>query len=75
MNRIIPVPEKLVVELMNYLECCVETNRHDPDDSTPLLAELTMAVTCEVVEIQDTDAYNHVYAIVRYEPEPDHATP
>ena len=73
MSRIIPVPEKLVVELMNYLECCVETNRHDPDDSASLLAELTMAATCEVVEIQDTDAYNHVYAIVRYEPEPDHA--
>ena len=35
------VPEKLVVDLLNYLECCVETNRHDPDDSTPLLKELS----------------------------------
>ncbi len=36
----IHVPEKLVVELLNYLECCVETNRHDPDDSVSLLQEL-----------------------------------
>lgn len=65
MSRIIPVDEKLVVDLMNYLECCVETNRHEPDDSTSLLAELTTAAKCEVVEIQNTD----VYTIVRYEPD------
>ncbi len=67
MNRIIPVPEKLVVELMNYLECCVETNRHDPDDSTPLLKELEEASLWEVVEVSDTIEHDHLYIIKAFE--------
>lgn len=67
MSRIIPVPEKLVVELMNYLECCVETNRHDPDDSTPLLKELEEASLWEVVEVSDTIEHDHLYIIKAFE--------
>ncbi len=41
-----PTPEmletllKLLPEIANYLECCVETNRHEPDDSVHLLEAL-----------------------------------
>lgn len=41
-----PTPEmletllKLLPEIANYLECCVESNRHDPDDSVHLLEAL-----------------------------------
>lgn len=30
----------LIPNIANYLECCVETNRHDPDDSAALLESL-----------------------------------
>lgn len=30
----------LIPDIANYLECCVETNRHDPDDSALLLKSL-----------------------------------
>lgn len=69
MNRTFAIPEALITDLLNYLACCVETNKYEPDESTPLLAKLSLAMHCEVVEIEDTDAYSHVYAIVRYEPE------
>lgn len=30
--KIIPVPEDLYLDVLNYLESCCETERHNPDD-------------------------------------------
>lgn len=40
MPRFIQLPQDLVTSLMNYLETCVETNKHSPDESSELLASL-----------------------------------
>jgi len=51
--KIIPVTEDLYNELLQYLE----SQKH------PLAAKVRKAGESEVVEISDTDRYDHVYAI------------
>lgn len=62
--KLIPVPEALYLDVLNYLESCCETERHNPDDPChDLLSRLDTAGEQQLVEIQDTDAHDHVYAI------------
>lgn len=58
------LPNDLYTDLLNYLESCCETERHNPDDPChALLSRLDAAGERVLVEIQDTDAHDHVYAI------------
>jgi len=41
MHNTIPVPKDLVIDLLNYLEICVETNKHTPDESVQLVSALS----------------------------------
>lgn len=66
--KLIPVSEDIYLDVLNYLESCCETERHNPDDPChALLDRLNTAGERVLVEIQDTDAHDHVYAILTKE--------
>ncbi len=50
--KIIPVPEALYLDVLNYLESCCETERHNPDDPChELLQKLDAAGDTELVDV------------------------
>jgi hypothetical protein len=62
--KIIPVPEALYLDVLNYLESCCETERHNPDDPChELLSELDAAGNFRLVEVSETDKHDHLYVI------------
>lgn len=62
--NLIPVSEDVYLDVLNYLESLCETERHNPDDPChDLLGRLDAAGEQILVEISDTDAHDHVYAI------------
>lgn len=62
--KIIPIPEALYIDVLNYLESLCETERWNRDDPCHgLMYRLDDAGNSELVEVSDTDRYDHVYAI------------
>ena len=50
--KIIPVPEALYLEVLNYLESCCETERHNSDDPChELMQKLDAAGDTELVDV------------------------
>lgn len=62
--KIIPIPEALYLEVLNYLESLCETERWNREDPChELMSRLDDAGNSELVEVSDTDRYDHVYAV------------
>lgn len=62
--KIIPIPEHLYLDVLNYLESLCETERWNREDPChELMQKLDAAGNFEIVEVSDTDRHDHVYAI------------
>lgn len=62
--KIIPLPEALYLEVLNYLESLCETERWNHEDPChELMQKLDAAGNSELVEVSDTDRHDHVYVI------------
>lgn len=63
-NNLVPVPGALYLDVLNYLESCCETERHNPEDPCHrLLSELDEAGNFRLVEVSETDKHDHLYVI------------
>lgn len=62
--KIIPVPEALYLDVLNYLESCCETERHNPDDPChELLQKLDAAGNSKLVDVTLDDEEQARYII------------